>query len=244
MLIRTAVCMNRYISLSFIALASFAIGGCEPPAARTEYSAPPAINPNGTIVGQIFVVTKGAETIKLALTDVQIFRSSDVSSKITDFTEMRTKKLKDAQQRRQEMIEKLQKFDSEMKTWESRFTGSKASDEYQTKARESQVQLALFEIQGEEIRATEADARNDTSTFFTDLPNPLQKVTTDADGKFSVSVPKTDRFVVVASASRQVGDNTERYRWVIRFALEGADSKGLMLTNKNVVGSFASENAL
>ncbi len=61
---------------------------------------------------------------------------------------------------------------------------------------------------------------------------------TDADGKFSLSVPAGNTYVILAKASREVGDDTECYYWIQDVDLTRAnDGLSIMLSNDNLVES-------
>ena len=56
--------------------------------------------------------------------------------------------------------------------------------------------------------------------YFGLLGFPIQRVETDADGKFVIQVPESGGFVIAAQAERNVGDNTEHYYWLQPVSLE------------------------
>ena len=64
----------------------------------------------------------------------------------------------------------------------------------------------------------------------------LKYTKTDADGKFSFSVPAGSNYVIMASASRSVGDQTERYDWIVQVnAAEATQGSPVLLGNDNLV---------
>jgi len=73
-------------------------------------------------------------------------------------------------------------------------------------------------------------------------PLVVRKVTTDADGKFEISVPAKGRFAIFARASRQIGNVTERYDWL--FWLPPDRPSQILLSNNNVINSEYSGNVL
>ncbi len=61
---------------------------------------------------------------------------------------------------------------------------------------------------------------------------------TDADGKFTLSVPAGNNYVIAASASRSVGDKTEEYNWIVDVdATKAVQSLTVLLSNDNLVDS-------
>ncbi len=53
----------------------------------------------------------------------------------------------------------------------------------------------------------------ETNALVVDLPFPISKTTTDADGKFRIQVPKSTPFFLFAQANRLVGDKWASYEW-------------------------------
>ena len=74
-------------------------------------------------------------------------------------------------------------------------------------------------------------------TFIT-VYSSGESIKTDADGKFSLSVPAGNNYVIMASASRSVGDNNEEYNWIVDVDATKADhSLTVLLSNDNLVDS-------
>lgn len=66
------------------------------------------------------------------------------------------------------------------------------------------------------------------------LPHPLASALTDADGRFKLTVPGSDPFLIFAQGSRTLGDTTENYEWhVSSETIE--DRNNLLLQNENMV---------
>jgi hypothetical protein len=81
--------------------------------------------------------------------------------------------------------------------------------------------------------------------FLQDLPPAISTAKTNADGAFTLAVPRNGRFGIVARAS---GDSREReeqtYLWVVWVSLDGEAAKRLVLNNDNVVGAGSPDSAL
>ena len=58
---------------------------------------------------------------------------------------------------------------------------------------------------------------------------------TDADGKFSVNLPRESSFVLAAKAQRMVGDESEMYYWWTTVEIPDKDEFELFLSNDNLV---------
>jgi hypothetical protein len=74
--------------------------------------------------------------------------------------------------------------------------------------------------------------------YMVDLPKAAAVAKTDADGKFSLSVPQ-GRYVIAAQASRSVFRDTEYYYWLV--AVDGTKPQALMLSNDNQVQTGCAE---
>jgi sRNA-binding protein len=91
------------------------------------------------------------------------------------------------------------------------------------------------------------------SFYFGYLRSPIQTVETDADGKFSMNVPKQGSFVIAAKAQRYVGktyvgetgiDITEHYYWIQPVSLEGQQQRVQNLSNNNLTSKAGSSSLI
>jgi hypothetical protein len=73
---------------------------------------------------------------------------------------------------------------------------------------------------------------------FAALGTPISSVKTDADGKFKLMVPRSDEFVLAASASRDVGSESESYLWIVVDSLRGKDRGQIFLSNDNLADGY------
>jgi hypothetical protein len=179
--------------------------------------------------GQIFIVTRGAESIKLGLVDVRLIEKQQA----VDF-----------------LKKKQPEIDAQMLTLSSQFAklAEKSQSDY------TALQTSLSESQSTEEKATIAkamirntDALKETLAAFKSLPSEamyfemfspdtLQKTTTDADGKFQFTYPSNRSFIIFAKAKRMVGDETENYYWLVNIPSDAGDSR-ILLSNNNLVFS-------
>jgi hypothetical protein len=82
------------------------------------------------------------------------------------------------------------------------------------------------------------------SFYFGLLGSPIQRVETDADGKFVIQVPQSGRFVIAAQAERSVGDNTERYYWLQPVSLDGQQQLTQNLSNNNLTSTTGTSSLI
>lgn len=77
--------------------------------------------------------------------------------------------------------------------------------------------------------------------FFADLPSGVSAATTDADGRFTLSIPRRGRYGLIARASREVFNGTETFFWLVWVALDGQPTQHLTLSNDNMLRAGAIE---
>jgi hypothetical protein len=80
--------------------------------------------------------------------------------------------------------------------------------------------------------------------FFQDIPSAISSAQTDADGTFTLPIPRDGQYGIVARASREVGEKKETYCWFVWVNLGGDLSKRLVLNNDNLVGAGSPDSAL
>jgi hypothetical protein len=80
--------------------------------------------------------------------------------------------------------------------------------------------------------------------FFQGLPSPIATGKTDADGKFTLVIPRQGRYGIVATAVSDADGEREAYFWFVWVSLDGLASKRLRLTNDNMMGAGSPDSAL
>ena len=77
-----------------------------------------------------------------------------------------------------------------------------------------------------------SEPRLASAFYFSQLPAPIATTQTDAEGRFSLAVPKKGRFVLTARASRLVpGSETESYFWLVQLPRDSRDGAPVLLSN-------------
>lgn len=83
--------------------------------------------------------------------------------------------------------------------------------------------------------------------FFATLPRPSITTKTDAQGHFTVRLPASKQFAVIAHDSRVVGSQTEEYYWCVKYpSTESRKSGKIVLANDNLAGTgpFFTDNLI
>lgn len=70
--------------------------------------------------------------------------------------------------------------------------------------------------------------------FVRETPAPDAQGSTDAEEKFSIRLPETGNYVILARAVRSVFNKTENYYWITPVEIR-EDSLELNLTNSNLL---------
>lgn len=212
-------------------------------------------NREGQLEGEVFIVTRGGENIKLGLVEVQAIAEEDIK----DFVLQKTRIAQDSLAKWNPIVEAAESradsaravvdslesvADSLRKT--DRWWASSDYDDVLDKmavARENVV-----ELNSAVPRSTRA-RWNNPPFFFEDLPEPVVTTQTNSDGEFTLPLKRNERYAVVAKAERDAGQRflgipvPEKYYWMIWTTLEGEPTKQLLLSNDNLVRS-ESENGL
>jgi molecular chaperone GrpE (heat shock protein) len=80
--------------------------------------------------------------------------------------------------------------------------------------------------------------------FFKNLPQPTNSDETGSDGNYELSVEGGVPYYLTAQASRSIGDEEERYYWMVKTSVEAGAEKELNLTNDNLGGVANKKYAL
>lgn len=83
-------------------------------------------------------------------------------------------------------------------------------------------------------------------TYFDDVyfPQGVTSATTDAEGKFTLKLPKPGRYAIAARAERNVINKTEEYYWLVWINADGRATKTIMLSNNNLTDSGSSDSLI
>lgn len=162
------------------------------------------------ITGQVFVVTRGGDSVKLGLVRVSVLAEATIKSSINGTARRGPSERADFRAR-------ARKLSAEIDT-----LGSHGQD-----AQPQQTELSRL-----------LDAVADVGSpgyYFDALPAGIYATKTDADGKFAIRLPRTGRCAVVARATREVGGDMEVYYWMV-WASCASLPEQLLLSNDNMLG--------
>lgn len=183
--------------------------------------------------GQIFVVTRGGESVPLGGVIVAFYTRSEFIVSQYKFYESNGAVVAP-------IIKKFkEKYDEESKAYSAWFDislGRSGSSDKLTRARE------LLEEKTSERKAAYYALlyKTDAKTYVAALPSPFITTQTDANGKFSTSLATEKPLVAVACASRLIGKITENYCWFIN--MDG--TKEVLMNNNNMFGMVSDDQAI
>jgi hypothetical protein len=174
-----------------------------------------ACSREGQIKGDIFIVTKGHQSVKLGLVEVAAIPASDVRRVISE----RRAKIAGAQKRLSEIDAEYQKL------------GVSDTADYDDVSRLTPHDHDKFV----ELSSERKQLMEPYNLMFEDLPPPRSIAKSDADGHFRLVLPSGDYFLV-AQSERQVFNKTEHYYWCVSARATPHADQTVTLSNDNELG--------
>lgn len=184
----------------------------------------------GTVDGQVFIVTQEGESIKLGAVHVLLYSADELTAMIVP----RQAEFLKQQHYRQKYFDNQKEEDHETFEKLNSVTAMPAMSEIEGRFEEETDFVVSL--------ASQLNALASSESYFQDLPAPLADSETDADGKFSISVPTAGPFVLVAKAERPA--EGERYYWMVSISMNGETSKSVLLNNENMTTSGSSNSLI
>jgi hypothetical protein len=200
-------------------------------------------NPNGELTGDVFVVTKGGKKHKLGAVAVTAIPEDALKRHLKN-------KTLQAEVDSQKLMREIDHLTTALKTTlaeDDRLWKILQRDE--NNARKAAAWSAAYN-KGKHLAKQIEDVRarrqylTSGDYFFEGLPAGIAAGKTGADGKFTLIIPRRDRFGIVARAELQLFKKTEIYSWFVWVSLDGLTSKRLVLTNANMIGAGSKDSAL
>lgn len=224
-----------------------------------------------TLDGQIFVVTKGQQAIKLALVSVVAVSEKDLISTVAT-------KAKSIIAQRKELADTIERKKAEVISFKaaakysdgsegSPFAelerlsaickptadvdaflrcaktpeGKRSLDRMKELRQQNKEEMEPVTAVLSELRPLMKEHRTATTNLRLILTtenltaSSIARTKTDADGKFSLSLPMGQRVAILADSSRAVLDNKEAYQWIVWFTPKKGTKNSLVLANDNLI---------
>lgn len=214
---------------------------------------------HGTLSGEVFIVTQGGPSIKLGLVNIIAIPEEELSLYIEQKNALaatlradRQSALKALQetishsrQARADANKEVEKATQDayadyLKCLETADSFEVCITERKRKVQQAKQDipagrsknLAMEQAELERLQS-EMDYLGSSDYYFAELPAGIASAKTNADGLFTMTIPRQGRFGLAARASRLVLGKTERYYWLVWESLDGTPSKRIMLSNDN-----------
>ena len=214
------------------------------------------------VKGQIFIVTRSRENVKLGLVSVQAFSDSMIlghiaSKRATADSQRKAiiqpqidaaqSSLAEARQRLKAATLGSRNADANADAAERRMLAAHGEELERAfsatindivPAHDLVVQREReLHARAAELTAVQAryDTWGDSGEFYLEgLPRALTEAKSDANGEFVIQMPSDRPVVLAAFAQRQVFDRTENYCWLVRVPVGAARRDKLLLSNDNL----------
>lgn len=209
---------------------------------RIDYAEP---NPEGELIGEISIVIKNGVTYNLDAVAVIVI-PEDLARKHLD-DKMQQREVESQRLRRE--CEALTAALEIARAEEDRLWKILQLDESNSEKaavwrlaynKGTKINEQLEELQKQQQHLSSAEY------FFDGLPSGITTVKTDANGTFTLVIPRKGRYAVVARGPRDTFRDIEP-DWFVWVSLEGEPSKRVALTNDNVLAAsletYAPENS-
>lgn len=204
------------------------------------------------IQGEIFVVTAGAQNIKLGLVQVDIISESTMVPFITA-------KILSAQQSKRELrliVERLKQESDRLRTkYEDHVATLKTimdiqaitgggytppSYELMTRMDEEKKEFEAKRFEYETVLLAGKNTFDKGEYYIEGSPAALQSSKTNADGNFSLKI-KEGRYALVAHSTRDIGGSTEHYCWILWISVKSGEANKIILSNDNLFETNCTE---
>lgn len=188
------------------------------------------------VEGQVFVVTKGGENIKMGLVDVYVFPEENFRKVASNVTQ----ELLENAKARQMAFRRREASENPLRDGARRLIALKTEVERDSKLSEPYRRDAIELIRKAEAEVNAQEKELETSIRIPKVMEASDLISSelyglapagksDADGIFRVKARKGD--VIYASGSRRVGDESEYYYWVVQVS---NPKSRLLISNDNL----------
>jgi hypothetical protein len=211
--------------------------------------------PSVELHGDVFIVTRGGENVKLGLVVVRAFPESTALAHLANrrveiargperVDSLVAQVRRETEQARVE-VSRTEKYHENLA---AKMRGRPFTPKEQSglDAAWNNYLAALRRVENEDLEVRKARGRiayfGSAAFYLEDLPAPTEEAKTDADGKFAIMLPANERYALAATASRLVIDRTEHYYWFVWVTCKPAGENRIFLSNDNLLTVPSSES--
>jgi hypothetical protein len=167
----------------------------------------------GALVGQVFVRTEDANNIKLGTVRIQLFARDSIDILIQTLNRVRDSFAEDRRGVEDQLNQIRQTVLGERAAMDDRLNGIREAFDIDRAKYSGMLGTYGTELDGIERDLDAITVKlNDMSSYlltgdfyFSAIKNPVMIAETDADGRFTIEVPRQGNFVVAAQAERATG---------------------------------------
>jgi hypothetical protein len=214
-----------------------------------------ACNSEVQVPGDVFVASRGGQSFKLALVEISAFAEADIRdaavrhARRADSVLAGQPDIRELQARVADANARLVALaDAPGSTaaaaiWRDSFL-YEAPPRVGDKSRWSAFRRAYTDsiVAEKNLANAGRTAAALTGSVFDSLPSPSATAKTDADGRFTITLKRGQRYLIRATASRDVIGSTENYEWLV-WRTAGAGTERLVLANDNMTDTEPGEAA-
>jgi hypothetical protein len=192
------------------------------------------------VQGDVFIVTRGSQNIKLGLVTVSAIPASAMAAHLDNGK----KGLGKAAAERLEAIriltasvtaEAARHREERDRIKESTWENFGNRDSLLQRAEEEETAAQLLEARVKEIQGSTTEGLYVYLFEFSNLPPAVATAKTDADGRFVLTLPRGQGYFFIATAKRRLIDSEEEYRWAVPVKAEDLGKGRVFLSNDNLV---------
>lgn len=211
----------------------------------------------GELTGEVFIVTKGGQNVRLGLVEVRaipegiirpfIDQKNTISKAESDKLRPEIERAKLEVAEAQEGVEGARRRSDEQ--FKASLEAIRRGDYSVSRSYSSGADNEVSKLQAKWDKQTQLQGLLDKDRYwrsgdfyFADLPAGIATAKTDADGKFTLTLKRKQRVALAARGSRSIGDKTEKYHWLFWFSLEGMKSKRIFLSNDNLITAGSADS--
>ena len=231
---RVVSCLLR---VALLALAS-AVTAATGQTVVTSTLTPTTTTATKRIEGQVFIVSKSGTAVKLALVQVSAIPLGQMEQYLGEVEREVTGERHKADSLVNEAKAAVRNaVNARQQDYQAWLLHHRSASNAEYKALVERVWKMRARLEGA------IDARhvmNSAAPYVTNLPEPVASTKTDADGKFSLTLPAGDEYVLAARAKRSLpGGGSEHYFWLVK-----AQDSTVMLSNDNLTSAGSPDSVL
>ncbi len=201
-----------------------------------------ACSRDGDLAGDVFIVTRGGLNIKLGLVRVTAIPADVVQSHLDSKKQEAEREIAKLEPEVQRLQGAYNAARSEANQLDALWTRDLSNSDKMSAAAEANKKASSIQKDQDALKERAA-LFHSSDRYFAGMPSGIASAKTDADGKFSMKIPRKGKFALAARASREVPTN-ETYYWLVFVSLDGQASKHVMLSNDNMVGAGSADSLL